>query len=125
MEGRQLRSSIKGKLVHIEDAVGWETYRLGGRFEWGSAEKFMLRQLAKDSNRALQDVLLEAHTAARRYQIRLERGDLKAGGAIPVKAVVGTFPSDVHHEESGHIDVVPYREVFLQHIRVTLQPHDS
>jgi hypothetical protein len=62
-----LRSSTKGTLVPVEDAIGWEMYRLGDSFEWRSAEKFLLRQLIKDSNSALQKVLLEAHTAARRY----------------------------------------------------------
>jgi hypothetical protein len=127
MEGRQLRSSTKGTPVPVEDVVGWEVYRLGDRFEWRSAEKFMLRQMIKDSNCALQDVMMEAHRGARRYQIRLDRGDLKAGVAIPFNAVVGTvkFLSDVHHEESGLIDVVPYREAILQGIRVTLRPHES
>jgi hypothetical protein len=100
-------------------------YRLRDRFEWRSSEKVLLRQLIKDSNCALQRVLLEAHAAARRYQIRLERGDLKACIAIPFNAVVGTFPSDVHREESGLLDVVPYREVILQRIRVMMRSHES
>jgi hypothetical protein len=125
MKGRQLRSNTKGTTVPVEDVVGWEMHRLGDRFEWRSAEKFMLRQLIKDSNCALQDVVMEAPRGARRNQIRLDRGDLKAGVVIPFNAVVGTFPSDVHHEESGLIDVVPYREAILQGIRVTLRPHES
>jgi len=125
MEGRQLRSSTKGAPVPEEDVVGWELYRLGDRCEWSSAERSKLRQLIKESNRALQGVMMGAHMGARRYQIRLDRGDLKAGVAIPLNAVVGTFPSDVHHEESGHIDVLPYREAILQGVRVAMRPHES
>ncbi len=125
MEGRQLRSSTKGAPVPEEDVFGWELYRLGDRSEWSSAEKFMLRQLIKESKRALHEVMMGAHMGARQYQIRLDRWDLKAGVAIPFNAVVDTFPSDVHHEESGYIDVLPYREAILQGLLVTMRPHES
>ncbi len=96
---------------------------LGGSFrvEVGGT----VRVEATDQGRALQNVLLEAHTAARKYQIRLERDDLKAGTEIPFNTVVGTFPSDIHHEECWLMDGVPYREVILQRTRVMMRPQES